>query len=244
MALSVKISFILLLFAYGLFCDTKGITLNRIDSSSVFLNQTLRDTVILTGPGIIRFTALQDSAFSKALRARSNNISTDAIFYTDLKLLEPKILSMKKIMGANEEEILRKNLELRPENLLPSQVEQALYQYHLLQSQYIPYIRTYSSFGVKIPLSSISLFLGFADDVSPVISYTLDTKEEVRIVIYSERAIAVRVLFEGTQTPGNYQIIWDGKGNDGQKMPRGDYIGEVRIGSNNLIRKRIRIEQN
>lgn len=244
MVSSIKISFVFLFFALSLFCETKGTTIHRIDSSSVFISQTVRDTVILTGPGIIRFTALQDSIFLRALRAKSNNISTDAIFYADLKLLESEVLSMKRIIGATEEDILRKNLELHPENLLPSPVEQTLSQYNLLQSQYIPYVRTYNPFGAKIPLSSISSFLGFVEDVSPVISYSLNTKEEVRVVIYSERAIAVRVLFEGTQASGNYRIIWDGKGNDGQKMPRGDYIGEVRIGSNNLIRKRIRIEQN
>lgn len=240
----VKFSYVILFFVLGLFNEIKGTTLNKIDSSSVFLGQTLRDTVILTGPGIIRFTALQDSVFLRALRAKSNNISTDAIFYADLKLLESKILSMKKILGATEEEILRKNLELPPENFLPSPVEQTLAQYNLMQSQYIPYVRIYNPFGAKIPLFSISSFFGFEEDVSPVISYSLDTKEEVRVVVYSERAVAVCILFEGTQAPGNYRIIWDGKGSDGQKMPRGDYIAEVRIGSNNLIRKRIRIEQN
>ncbi|MGQ9820063.1 MAG: FlgD immunoglobulin-like domain containing protein [Candidatus Kapaibacteriales bacterium] len=233
---------VLLVSVFGLFCETEGTPLPGFEGNGVFIRKTPQDTVILTGPGIMRFTAMQDSFFLRALRAKSNNIATDAIFYADLKLLESEILILKKIMGANEWEVLRKNLEVNRENFLPSPVEQTLYQYNLLQSQYIPYVRTFNPFGPKIPLSSIGAFLGFVEDISPVISYSIEKNEEVRIVIYSERAVVVRLLFEGTQTQGNYQIVWDGKGNDGQKLPRGDYIGEVRIGSNSLFRKRIRIE--
>lgn len=213
-----------------------------LSRDSVSKYKKTSDTVILTGPRIIRFTPLQDSAYIRSLRAKSLNISSDAIFYADIKLLESEILLLKKIDVITNAEILRRNTQLPVESLQPSAVEKTLYQFNIMQSQYIPFVRTYNFFGPKIPFSTIGSLLGLVEDVSPVLKYTLDYEDEVRIVIYSERAIIIRVLFEGKQYAGQYQILWDGKDNYGTQMRRGDYIGEIRIGENKLIRKRIRIE--
>lgn len=196
----------------------------------------------ITGRPTLRFTPFQDTVYSRALQAKSLNIPPEAIFYADMKFLEAEILRYKKIYGASAEEIIRKNIEFPPEYFLPSPVEQTLYQYNLMQSQFVPFVRTYNPFGPKIPLSTIGALLGLSEDVSPVLYYTLDKEENVKIAIYSERALVVRILYEGRQSAGNYQILWDGKDNEGRRMLRGDYIGEVRIGENKYVRKRIRIE--
>jgi flagellar basal-body rod modification protein FlgD len=93
--------------------------------------------------------------------------------------------------------------------------------------------------GLQIPLSAIGAFLGLTEDVSPVISYSLESSAEVEVVVYSVQALVIRTLLTAKQYPGSYSITWDGKNDKGIIMPKGDYVAEVRIGKDRIVRKRI-----
>jgi hypothetical protein len=169
-------------------------------------------------------------------------IPPSARFYADMKMLEQQVLAQKKLAGLSDEEIAKKNMQISPELFLPSAQDLTLYQYGLMQSQSVPFLQIYKPYGLKVPLSSIATFLGFAEDVSPLLEYDLDVETDVKVSIYSEKAILVATIFDGIQAPGHYRYYWNGKDDRGLRLPRGDYIGEIQIGRTKFIRKRIRLE--
>ncbi|MCX7908237.1 MAG: hypothetical protein N2560_01785 [Ignavibacteria bacterium] len=198
-----------------------------------------KDTIIMPGPIGIQYLPEQDSAYFRAKRLA---LPPSARFYADMKLLEREILLQKKLYGLSEQEIAKKNLEISKEFFLPSGQEITMYQYGLMQSQYVPFVPTYKPYGVKVPLSAIGNLLGLSEDVSPWLEYNLDTPAEVRVVVYSERALLVATIVDAFQQPGRYRYYWNGRDDNGKLLPRGDYIGEIRIGNSKFIRKRIRLE--
>ncbi|MFN3306056.1 MAG: FlgD immunoglobulin-like domain containing protein [Candidatus Kapaibacteriota bacterium] len=198
-----------------------------------------QDTLILPGPAARRFSPEQDSAY---LRAKMLSIPASARLYLDMKLLEQEILRQKKLHGLSEQEIAKKNLQIPQEVLMPLPQEISLYQYGLMQSQSIPFVPIMKPFGAKIPLSSIGSFLGFVEDVSPWLEYDLDVETDVTVAIYNERALMVATIVDKIQPPGHYRYYWNGRDNNGKQLPRGDYIGEIRIGKTKYIRKRIRLD--
>lgn len=202
-------------------------------------DRTIIDTTILTGPQLITTLPQQDSAY---LRAKRLAIPPSARFYADMKMLESQVLAEKRLYGLSESEIAKRNLQVPAGFYIPSPQEQTLYQYNIMQSQYVPFVRTYNPFGVKVPLSTIGNLLGLTEDVSPLLEYDLDVAIQVRVVIYSARALVVATIVDGVQTPGRYRYYWNGRDDLGKLMPKGDYIGEIRIGNTKIIRKRIRIE--
>jgi len=125
------------------------------------------------------------------------------------------------------------------EFFIPTGNEVVQHEINRQMSMYIPGINNLSPYGAKISFADIGSMFGLTEDVSPVITYRLDYYVEVEVVIYSIRAVVIATLFEGKQPPGPYKITWNGRDDNGRKMPRGDYIGEVRIGKERLIRKRI-----
>ena len=97
--------------------------------------------------------------------------------------------------------------------------------------------------GSGIPLMGIlreaGVLLGIIEDTSPEIKYSLGMIADVEIVIYSVQAKVIATIFKGTQRPGSYKITWNQRDDKGKKMPYGDYIAEVRIGTDRFVRKRI-----
>jgi flagellar hook assembly protein FlgD len=100
-------------------------------------------------------------------------------------------------------------------------------------------MNTYNPYGLKIPLGAIGKLLGLVQDVSPKMAFELDYNAEVEIVIYSVQASVVATIFKGSKKPGYHTYTWNGRNDQGKKMPPGDYIGEIRIGNRKYIRKRI-----
>jgi len=197
------------------------------------------DTIILPGPSLLRFKAEQDSNY---LRAKRLSIPPSARFYADMKMLEQQVLAQKKLAGLSDEAIAKKNMQISPELFFPSAQDITLYQYGLMQSQTVPFLQAYKPYGLKVPLSSIASFFGLAEDVSPLLEYDLDVESEVKVAVYSERAILIATIFNGIQSPGRYRYYWNGRDDHGLRQPRGDYIGEIQIGRTKFIRKRIRLE--
>lgn len=210
--------------------------LKPLDSATVVTKQ---DTIILPGPLNLKFLPEQDSAY---LRAKRLTIPPSARLYADMKLLEREILLQKKLYGLSEQEVAKRNLQIPKDFYLPTGQEITMYQYGLMQSQYVPYVSTYKPFGVKVPFSTIGNLLGLNEDVSPWLEYELDVETDVRVAVYSEKALLVATIINTTQPPGRYRYFWNGRDDNGKQLPRGDYIGEIRIGKTKYIRKRIRLD--
>ena len=72
------------------------------------------------------------------------------------------------------------------------------------------------------------------------IAYTLDTDRPspVRIVVHDLAGRAVRVLTDGVQAPGSYELSWDGRADDGRVMPGGVYFVHASTGSR-LLQSRL-----
>lgn len=211
--------------------------LNSYDTTNKKNNQ---DTLILPGPAATRYLPEQDSAY---LRAKMLSIPPSTRLYIDMKMLEQEILRLKKLHGLSEQEVAKKNLQIPPDVFIPLPQEVSLYQYGLMQSQYVPFVPIIKPFGAKVPLSTIGSLLGLVEDVSPWLEYDLDIETDVTVAIYNERALMVATIVDRIQAPGHYRYYWNGRDNNGKLLPRGDYIGEIRIGKTKFIRKRIRLEQ-
>ncbi len=208
-----------------------------IENSKLFSFDT--DTTDAALPGSSRKVYLpeQDSAFKKALDMQ---IPFSIRARLDLELSEPLWRYLLSEGSKNPWVSALRSLEQMPEEaFLPSEVEKTLREINIMNSMYVPFVRTYSPYGAKIDFETIGKFLGIVEDVSPTIKYSLAITADVEIVVYSIQAIAVATLFKGVQSPGNYTITWNGRDDNGRLMPSGDYIAEVRIGQERYVRKRI-----
>ncbi len=59
---------------------------------------------------------------------------------------------------------------------------------------------------------------------STTIFYTLATKSNVKVVVYSASGEVVRSLFSGPQESGEQNVLWDGIDNNGDRASAGMYI--------------------
>lgn len=182
------------------------------------------------------YTPEQDSAYYRALQ---ENIPLSLRIRETLNVLDYMIYQ-QKLIRSNPWIAARKNLEDIPSEMLEASGNQKVQRQIMLeQAQYAPFVNTTPVGGARIPFSSIMDLIGLSEDVSSRIPYQLDYHAEVEIVIYSIQAKVIASLFKGVQPPGEYERIWNGRNDDGRKMPPGDYIAEVRIGNKEFIRKRI-----
>jgi hypothetical protein len=201
-----------------------------------------------TTPGEYPFTSDQDRSFYSAVQS---GIPASVRFAHELRRLSPTWLALKeqlKSMSPLEAAIANINA-IPPSMLKPTAQEQTAYDYAIAQSFTVPGV--YEPFnrgggigkgGVQIPLSLIGALLGLIEDVSPSLSFNVEQPSEVEVIIYSVQAIAVAHIFKSHQQPGKYSTTWNLLNDQGQRVARGDYIGEIRVGTENITRKRIRID--
>lgn len=123
----------------------------------------------------------------------------------------------------------------------PRDQEVTQYQLTIANAMYVPgvLLRPMGTGNVQVNFSDIAKVFGIGEDVSPVIRYVVDDFLYVEIVIYSTQAMIVATLFSGQQEPGTYTITWNGRAQDGKPVPTGEYIAEVRLGRERIMRKRI-----
>lgn len=184
-----------------------------------------------------RFTNIQDSSFNAAMQM---NIPASARLKYDLHNSQALWRLEQEIAKGTPWQVAIQNMQNIPEEAFePSGIEVTLHQLNIQQSLSIPYARTYSPYGAKINLSTIGRLIGVTKDVSPEINYSLDYPTDVEVVIYSLKAVVIATIFDGSQQAGSYTFTWNGRDDKGRKMPSGDYIGEVRVGKDRYIRKRI-----
>lgn len=206
------------------------------------LDSTSRKNIVggTTAPGKYPFSPAQDSAYYEALRLK---IPAG----TRLALLLPPFPLFERMPVSKRQELLSaidQNMNISPAMFAPDAREQILYNYNLAQANYLPGVGLPFSEGFtpyQVSLQSIATFFGLTEDVSPNISYTLESSQEVEIIIYSTQAIAIATIFTGTQPAGSYSIEWNGRDKQGDRVLPGDYVAEVRIGKDKYVRKRIKI---
>ena len=56
------------------------------------------------------------------------------------------------------------------------------------------------------------------------IDYQLDKGGELKIWVFDRSGRRIRRLFEGNQIPGTYQLIWEGKDDEGRELSSGMYL--------------------
>ncbi|MFA6571579.1 MAG: hypothetical protein WCT77_10135 [Bacteroidota bacterium] len=191
-------------------------------------------------PGFITnfYTAEQDSAYRRALKLK---IPFTVRLNLDLAVSSDKWKLQQELAKGNPWNVAMKNAQVSPAFYMPLPRDIVLYNYNLMQSQYVPGVKTLDLSGGIASLQSIGRFLGIVEDVSPVIKFQLSFQEEVEIVIFSVQAVVITTMYKGKLNQGDYKFTWNLRDSKGKPMPQGDYVAEVRIGSVKYVRKRIQI---
>jgi hypothetical protein len=214
----------------------------RVLSPAEFLSvDSLGDNGRIAIPGQVRSrsSAEQDSMYAAALALR---IPASIRFATSLMETSTALRYSAELQRPRSIwEQINNTMNIPAKILQPSPQERAQYQLTIANAMYVPGVLLYpmGTGNMQINLGDIAKVFGFGEDVSPVIRYVVDETIEVEIVIYSTQAINVKTVFKGIQAPGAYTITWDGRDQKGKPTIPGEYIAEVRLGGERLMRKRI-----
>ncbi|MDP2363229.1 MAG: FlgD immunoglobulin-like domain containing protein [Ignavibacteria bacterium] len=183
-----------------------------------------------------KYTPLQDSNY---IRAYMMEVQQNVRYRIDLKRLNSDSgISVSGKRKANDP------LDIPDDYYLPPATDVVNHEVNSLQSQETPkgigyFYRNGLKFSLLFILGIIAKIFGLVEDVSPEITYNLDSPNEVSVVVFSANAVTVASLYEGIQRSGSYKYVWNGRDNAGNKLKRGNYFVEVRIGKDKYIRKRI-----
>jgi len=214
--------------------------------------------VILDAESILCYTNSSDTTTFQSLPSSDNQQYTfeqDSNFIRDSKLSFGFLYWLKKSILSSDYEwqLYKQGISNSPYNNLiesfarmpsnifaPEPTELVQRKIAIQDALSIPTVSNYKSGGtLNFNIRDIGLLLGLVEDTSPKITYTLKYTCEVEIVIYSISAKVIATIFAGTQKQGSYTTYWNGKDEYGKQMPPGDYIAEVRIGSERFVMKRI-----
>jgi hypothetical protein len=183
-----------------------------------------------------KYQEFQDSLYKRFLNL---NVTSKTLFQFNLSLSDDE---WSKVINNTSElpyQAALRSLNAVPSiSFIPTGEEKVRYASNLEAARHVPFVQ-YPNYGVKVALNDIGVFLGLIEDTSPEIFYTLDSPNDVEIVVYSIQAKVIATLFNGKQIPGKYKLTWNYRDDNGRKMISGDYIAEVRIGNVKFIRKRI-----
>lgn len=186
-----------------------------------------------------RYSAVQDSLYKQALRI---NVSSLVRFSNDIRSLSAALVTARELTRRPSQwENIARNLAIPANILAPTAAEVTQYRINIANSMYVPGVLMFpmGTGNFQIGLDQIGKMFGLVEDVSPRIRYAVDETTEISIVIYSTQAIAIATIFRGIQVPGAYEVTWNGRDDNGRPAMRGDYVAEVRLGFERLLRKRI-----
>lgn len=173
---------------------------------------------------LLKITARQ--RFAEQSRQTTAILETSTAFAPALSIWERAMVNLAMIT---------------PEMMAPTAQEVVAHQTNLRAATYVPGVLLYpmGSGNLQVGLGSIGRFIGIVEDVSPKLTYALIEASEVKVTVYSASALQVRLLYKGIQQAGRYSMEWDGRDDLGREAVRGDYIAEITIGQDHIIRKRI-----
>lgn len=193
----------------------------------------------IPGEITVQSSPVQDSAYRRALAIAISASVRFAVALRDRATLDRYMRDVQRPPSIWEQ--INRTMNIPAELLKPSPQEQAQYRLTLANAMYVPGVLLFpmGTGNVQISFGEIAKVFGIGEDVSPVIRYVVDETIEVEIVVYSSRAMIIATIFKGIQAPGAYTVTWSGKDNTGKPAYHGDYIAEVRLGSERTMRKRI-----
>jgi hypothetical protein len=195
--------------------------------------------IALPGQVRMRSSAEQDSAYRSALAIQisaSQRFAASLAESSTFLRVQAELTRRPSIW-----EQINAMMNIPAEILQPSAQERTQYQLTIANAMYVPGVLLYpmGTGNAMINFGDIAKVFGIGEDVSPEIRYVVDETIEVEIVIYSTQALIVSTPFRGIQAPGAYTLTWDGKDQRGRTTPSGEYIAEVRLGGERIMRKRI-----
>lgn len=210
-----------------------------ISGDTLRLPDSLRIATVLPGISHEKYLEMQDSNYVRALKL---NIVNEVRFWNDHIAFSKEREFWSEVQQGTPVDIIRKNMDIPREFYYPRGTEKMQRQIAIENAFYVPFVNTYNPYSSVISFGQIAELLGLTEDISPRLVYKLDYPSEVEITIYSVQAKAVATLFKGFQSEGRYELTWNLRDDDGKLLPRGDYISEIKLDNNRLIRKRIVIQ--
>ncbi len=179
-----------------------------------------------------------DSIYFDGKMVRFTIRLTDAVRRDSIRL-RALIDSMENSRAA----IVAANLRLDPSEWQPTQADKMRREEMIAAAQDQEWIYPQDVTRipvVSIPLSSLGQALGLTEDVSPRFSYTLLRTRKITVTIYTQSALPVTTLVDGSQKPGEYRLEWDFTDSNGRRTLPGSYFVEVIADESELLlRKRI-----
>jgi len=214
----------------------------RVMSPSEFISTDSSDVEGRTGiPGQVRApsTQEQDSSYRQALKLQISAATRFAVALREASALL-RMLSATKRPSTIWDQI-NETMNIPSSVLAPRPQEIAQYQLTIANAMYVPGVLLFpmGTGNMQVGLADIAKVFGLGEDVSPEIRYVVDEQVFVEIVVYSAQAMTVSTLFSGVQQPGVYTVTWTGAAQDGKPAADGEYIAEVRLGTQRIMRKRI-----
>ena len=100
-----------------------------------------------------------------------------------------------------------------------------------IRSKYAYVVNGTGGFQI-IDISSLKLFPNYPNPFNSItiINYKLPATKNVTLAIYDVRGRFVRSLIQAMQLPGNYSVLWDGKDQNGTRLPSGIYFYRLKAG--------------
>ena len=202
-------------------------------------SDTTRSRQNVPGEVSTRYSPAQDSAYRQAINVM---MSGRIRFAHDVRTLSYTMETTSRLVPQESAwEAIARTMNVPSSIYAPTAQEIVQNRINIANAQYVPGILLYpmGTGNMQVNLGDIGKLLGMQEDVSPRIRYTVDETTEIAIVVYSTQARIITSLFRGIQAPGQYEIVWNGQDDQGRPVYPGDFVAEVRIGSDRIARKRI-----
>jgi hypothetical protein len=86
---------------------------------------------------------------------------------------------------------------------------------------------------------SVALFQNKPNPFNPstVISFYIESKQKVSLIVYNNQGRFIRTLLENTMHAGRHSIDWDGKNISGNHVSSGVYFYVLRTADNRIVKK-------
>lgn len=112
----------------------------------------------------------------------------------------------------------------------------------IMSAQFRPYLLNNETEELPSPLNIEITNYPNPFNPNTVIQYTVKRKDSVCLDIYNIRGQKVITLVNEIQTPGQYQISWNGKDQQGKALSSGVYFAKITTVSSSAVRKMIMIK--
>ncbi len=164
--------------------------------------------------------------------ANANDVPSFDSSQTDISIRRPQQFtpSAGSIVGWNltrlsDSRIMQSGEELVGENGVVTIPDLTIYKDELRLTVFIV---PSSDVELEIP-TEFSISQNYPNPFNPIttIQYTLTKESYVTISIFNTIGQVVRKFDQGFQQPGNYQVVWNGKDNQGQNASSGLYFYQI-----------------